>query len=33
VSYNPRSVLEGKKIRTSDGFLGIWTLAKIRVVS
>jgi dolichol-phosphate mannosyltransferase len=30
VSYNPRSATEGKKIRTSDGWLAIWTLVRYR---
>jgi len=30
VSYNPRSAVEGKKIRHSDGWLAIWTLIRYR---
>ena len=30
VSYNPRSAVEGKKIRHSDGWLAIWTLLRHR---
>ena len=30
ISYNPRSVTEGKKIRPSDGWLAIWTLIRYR---
>ena len=30
ISYNPRSALEGKKIRHSDGWLAIWTLIRYR---
>jgi dolichol-phosphate mannosyltransferase len=30
ISYNPRSALEGKKIRPSDGWLAIWTLIRYR---
>jgi dolichol-phosphate mannosyltransferase len=30
ISYNPRSAVEGKKIRTSDGWLAIWTLIRYR---
>jgi dolichol-phosphate mannosyltransferase len=32
ISYNPRSALEGKKIRHSDGWLAIWTLVRYRFV-
>jgi glycosyltransferase involved in cell wall biosynthesis len=32
VSYNPRSAVEGKKIRHSDGWLAIWTLIRYRFV-
>lgn len=31
ISYNPRGVLEGKKIRWRDGFEALWTLLKYRV--
>lgn len=30
ISYNPRSAVEGKKIRYSDGWLAIWTLIRCR---
>jgi dolichol-phosphate mannosyltransferase len=30
ISYNPRSAVEGKKIRASDGWLAIWTLIRYR---
>lgn len=30
ISYNPRSALEGKKIRYSDGWAAIWTLFRYR---
>jgi dolichol-phosphate mannosyltransferase len=30
ISYNPRSAMEGKKIRSSDGWLAIWTLIRYR---
>ena len=30
ISYNPRGILEGKKIRASDGFQAIWWLLKLR---
>jgi len=30
ISYHPRSALEGKKIRHSDGWLAIWTLIRYR---
>jgi dolichol-phosphate mannosyltransferase len=33
ISYNPRSAVEGKKIRYSDGWLAIWTLIRYRFVS
>ena len=29
ISYNPRGVNEGKKIRTRDGFIALWWLVKI----
>jgi dolichol-phosphate mannosyltransferase len=32
ISYNPRSAVEGKKIRHSDGWQAIWTLLKYRFV-
>jgi dolichol-phosphate mannosyltransferase len=32
VSYHPRSAVEGKKIRHSDGWLAIWTLIRYRFV-
>jgi hypothetical protein len=30
IHYNPRSALEGKKIRSSDGWQAIWTLIRYR---
>jgi dolichol-phosphate mannosyltransferase len=30
ISYNPRSAVEGKKIRYSDGWAAIWTLIRYR---
>ncbi len=30
ISYTPRSAVEGKKIRHSDGWLAIWTLIRYR---
>jgi len=30
ISYNPRSTVEGKKIRHSDGWQAIWTLIRYR---
>lgn len=33
ISYNPRSTMEGKKIRHSDGWLAIWTLIRYRFQS
>jgi glycosyltransferase involved in cell wall biosynthesis len=30
ISYHPRSTMEGKKIRHSDGWLAIWTLIRYR---
>lgn len=30
ITYNPRSLEEGKKIRWTDGFIALWTLLKIR---
>lgn len=32
ISYNPRSAVEGKKIRHSDGWLAIWTLIRYRMI-
>jgi len=32
ISYNPRSAVEGKKIRHSDGLLAVWTLIRYRFV-
>jgi hypothetical protein len=29
ISYNPRGILEGKKIKASDGFVAIWWLLKV----
>jgi hypothetical protein len=33
ISYNPRGILEGKKIRWQDGIEALWTLLKYRGVS
>jgi len=33
ISYNPRSVEEGKKINWRDGFEAIWTLIKYRFIN
>lgn len=33
ISYHPRSVTEGKKIRHADGWLAIWTLIRNRFTS
>lgn len=33
ISYSPRSVTEGKKIRHADGWLAIWTLIRYRFIS
>ena len=30
ISYTPRTLRDGKKIRTRDGFIGLWTLFKYR---
>jgi hypothetical protein len=30
ISYNPRSIVDGKKIRWQDGFVALWTLIKYR---
>ena len=32
IAYRPRSTVEGKKIRYSDGWLAIWTLIRFRFV-
>ena len=32
ISYNARGITEGKKIRTSDGVIALWTLIKFRVL-
>jgi glycosyltransferase involved in cell wall biosynthesis len=32
ISYNPRSTVEGKKIRHSDGWAAIWTLIRYRFI-
>ena len=32
ISYQPRSAVEGKKIRHSDGWLAIWTLIRYRFI-
>jgi len=33
IQYHPRSAVEGKKIRHSDGWMAIWTLIRYRFVS
>jgi len=33
ISYNPRTIEEGKKINWKDGFKAIWTLVKYRFVN
>jgi dolichol-phosphate mannosyltransferase len=33
ISYNPRGILEGKKIRARDGFIALWWLIKFRFVA
>jgi len=33
ISYNPRSIKEGKKINWKDGIIAIWTLIKYRIVN
>jgi len=33
ISYNPRSVSEGKKIRHADGWLAIWALIRYRFIA
>jgi glycosyltransferase involved in cell wall biosynthesis len=33
ITYNPRGILEGKKIRARDGFTAIYWLAKVRLDS
>lgn len=30
INYNPRSLIEGKKIKMRDGFLAIWTFIRFR---
>ncbi|PYX50680.1 MAG: glycosyl transferase [Acidobacteria bacterium] len=32
INYNPRSAVEGKKIRHSDGWQAIWTLIRFRFI-
>jgi glycosyltransferase involved in cell wall biosynthesis len=32
ISYNPRTAMEGKKIRWRDGWISIWTLVRYRFV-
>lgn len=32
ISYYPRSIKEGKKIKWKDGMIGIWTLIKYRIL-
>jgi dolichol-phosphate mannosyltransferase len=33
ISYDPRSIAEGKKIRAKDGWIAIWTLVRLRFLS
>ena len=33
ISYNPRGVLEGKKIRWTDGIEAFWTLVRYRMAA
>jgi glycosyltransferase involved in cell wall biosynthesis len=33
ISYSPRSVEEGKKIKARDGFIAVWTLVRFRFVN
>lgn len=33
ITYNPRTLHEGKKIRAKDGVVGLWTLCKYRLLS
>jgi hypothetical protein len=30
ISYHPRKITEGKKIRSRDGLIAIWTLLKYK---
>lgn len=30
INYNPRGILEGKKIRAKDGFIALWWLIKLK---
>jgi hypothetical protein len=30
IRYNPRGILDGKKIRAIDGFVALWWLLKVR---
>lgn len=32
ISYNPRGIADGKKIRAKDGFEALWTLVRYRLV-
>jgi dolichol-phosphate mannosyltransferase len=32
ISYNPRGIADGKKIRASDGFIALWTLIWNRLI-
>lgn len=31
ISYDPRSIAEGKKIKAKDGWIAIWTLLRLRI--
>jgi len=33
ISYNARSIAEGKKIKWQDGFAALWTLLKYRIIN
>jgi len=32
ISYSPRSIKEGKKIKFRDGIKGLWTILKYRII-
>jgi len=33
IKYNPRGILEGKKIRAKDGFIALWWLLKMKFLT
>ena len=33
IRYNPRGILEGKKIKARDGFIAVWWLLKLKLAS